>query len=213
MPKYKHGKVQKTITREVLGQLMKRFEVVDRHGYSLEFLQSLLAMLYWSGFRISEVIGGLPHKVKHKGGIVAYTKAWPPLMKEQMWLDQPDVVTRLLYVRSAARKHGHREGPIQIPLTLDFVDLIVKQWWQTPERAPIWQIANVTWWRILKSVDPLLYSHFFILNRLTKQAEDPEISLKEQEDWSGKSPQTIASYRALAGRETKHAAQRMLHET
>ena len=59
MPKYKHGKIQKTITKEILSQLLKRFEVVDRHGYSLELLQSLLAILYWSGFRISKIIGAL----------------------------------------------------------------------------------------------------------------------------------------------------------
>jgi hypothetical protein len=210
MPKYKHGKILKTIDKGILGKLLERFEVVDRHGYSLLFLQSLLAMLYYSGFRISEVIGGLPHRVVSKKKGVYYLPGWPPILKDQMWVEGDP---RILYVRSAARKHGHREGPIQIPLALEFVDLIIKQWEATPERAPVWQIPNVTWWRILKTVDPLLYSHFFILNRLTKQAEDPEISMKEQEDWSGKSPQTIAGYRALAGRDTKHTGQRMLHET
>jgi hypothetical protein len=49
---------------------------------------------------------------------------------------------------------------------------------------------------------------------LTKQAEDPETSMKDQEDWSGKAPSTIAYYRALAGREshTKATGERMRRE-
>lgn len=208
MPAYKHGKISRTIDRDTFAKLEKRFEEIDRHGYSLEFLQALLAALNYSGFRISEWIGASPHKVHRKDGSVTYTKPWPPLLKEQIWKD-----LQFLYVYSKARKHGHRDAPIQIPLEMPFLDLVIRQWEATSPGQPLFHIPPVTWWRMLKAVDPKLYNHFFVLNRLTKQAEDPEMSMKDQEDWSGKSPATIAYYRALAGRNTRKAGELMRRET
>lgn len=198
MPRYKHGKIEQTISKETFLKLQERLALVDHHGYPTEFLQALLALLYYSGFRISEIIGGLPHKVKRKDGSITYTKKFPPLFKEQVWTD-----TEFLYVRQVARKGGHRYAPISIPLQLPYVGSILKYWQATAPGQPIFVIPNVTVWRIWKTVDAKLYSHFFVLNRLTKQAEDPNVSLKDQEDWSGKSPSTIAYYRARAGRETE----------
>jgi hypothetical protein len=108
-----------------------------------------------------------------------------------------------------ARKNGHREAPIQIPIDMPFVDLLVNRWQATPLGKPVFPISTPTWYRIIKRIDPKLYNHFFIMNRLTKQASDPEISMIEQEDWSGKSPVTIAKYRAHAGRDTRHAGERL----
>jgi len=48
---------------------------------------------------------------------------------------------------------------------------------------------------------------------MTEQTEDPETSMKDQEDRSGKTPQTISIYRAIAGRETKKIGERMTRET
>jgi hypothetical protein len=194
VPAYKHGKIERTINRETFRKLQARVDEVDRRGYPADFIKAIIALLYWSGFRISEIIGGLPHKVIRKDGRITYTKAVPPLVKEQMWCDPEELLPssssssppiRNLYVRQVARKHGHRLAPISIPLDLDFVDIIVKYWQAAEPGKPIFPIANVTLWRIFKTIDPKLYAHFFILNRLTKQAGDPDISMKDQEDWSG----------------------------
>ena len=210
MPNYKYGKLQQVISLEIFGKLLDRVEKVDRCGYPIDFVKALLVALYWSGFRISEWIGGSPHKTIRKDGSVHYTQAFPALAREQMWIDE---INKILFVRQVARKHGHRNAPIQIPLDLPYVNFLVDRWRQTVASKPVFPISNVTWWRILKRIDPKLYSHFFIMVRLTKQASDPSISLKEQEDWSGKSPATIARYRAQAGRDTQHAGERMKYET
>lgn len=203
MPKY-NVKLERTITREVFGKLLDRVDQVDRCGYSPDFVKSLMVALYYSGFRISEWIGAIPHKVVLKNGGHHYTARFPALVREQMWLDH-----NLLFVQQVARKNGHREAPIQIPIDMPFVDLLVSRWQATPLGKPVFPISTPTWYRIIKRIDPKLYNHFFIMNRLTKQASDPEISMIEQEDWSGKSPVTIAKYRAHAGRDTRHAGERL----
>lgn len=141
--------IQKTISKEKLEQLLKSFEDFDRHGHSVEELQSLLAMLYWSGFRISEIIGRLPHKTVSEWKGTHYTPAWPPILKEQMWRDAD---TQALFVRLPARKQWRKDRLIQIPLGLEFVDMIVKQWEKTAEQSPVWKISSITWWRILQAL-------------------------------------------------------------
>lgn len=217
MPRYKLGKIERTIDLEILTKLMERVAVIDRAGYPVQFIQALIALYYWTGLRVSEVIGGLPHKYtrrpKDKPAYVCYTAKFPPLLKEQMWIDEGSVAVPMLYVRQVARKHGHRDAPLGIPLSLPYVNLIVERWRATEAGKAVFPISSPTWWRIIKRVDPKLYTHFFVLNRLTKQAENPEISMKDQEDWSGKSPATIARYRAYAGRETRKTGEKMLHES
>lgn len=221
MPRYKHGKIERTIDLNILAKLMDRVKVVDRCGYPIAFIQALIALYHWGCFRVSEVIGALPHKYirrpKGKPPYVCYTERFPPLVKEQMWLadyqETPQSEpTPCLFVKQVARKHGRRESPLAIPVALPYVNLIVERWKATEPGKAVFPINSVTWWRILKRIDPKLYTHFFELNRLTKQAEDPSVSMKDQEDWSGKTPATIAKYRALAGRETGKTGLKMLKE-
>jgi hypothetical protein len=215
MPKYKFGKIERTIDLNILAKLMDRVKIVDRCGYPVEFIQALLALYYWGCFRVSEVIGAIPHKYirrpKGKPPYICYTERFPPLVKEQTWLADFRGVP-CLFVKQIARKHGHREAPLAIPVALVYVNLIVERWKATEPGKAVFPINSVTWWRILKRIDPKLYTHFFELNRLTKQAEDPDVSLKDQEDWSGKTPATIAKYRALAGRDTGPTGLKMLKE-
>jgi hypothetical protein len=165
LPKYKC--IQKTVSTGRLEQLVKGFEVVDRRGHSVEELQSLLAMLYWSGFKISEIIGGLGHKAVSEWEGVHYTRAWPPILKEQMWKDAD---AQALFIRAPVRKRWAKDRLIQIPLGLDFVDLIVKQWERTHEQSPVWRISNVTWWRVLQAVPKTVDHNGLVEGRRTETA-------------------------------------------
>jgi len=168
----------------------------------------VIAIFYWTGFRASEVLGGTPHKYTVKSGEVKKTKMFPGLLQENMWVDD-----EFLYVFQVARKHGRREAPVTIPLILPYVDLIVERWNRTKPGRRVFPISYVTFWRILKRIDPKLYPHFFVLNRVTKLAENEDNSLAEICAWTGKTPQTIAWYMAHVGRYSKQVGKRMLRET
>ena len=207
MPRYRHGKIEKTIDLHILDELMRRVDNVDRCGYPSDFIRALIAILYWTGFRISEVIGGKPHKYRLKSGEVKYTEEFPGLLKENIWVDD-----EFLYVYQRARKHGKREGPVAIPLVLPYVNLIVEQWRKTKPGHKVFPIAYVTFWRILKRIDPKIYPHFFALNRITKLAENPEIGLAQICAWTGKHPKTIGYYLARVGRYSKETGRQLLKE-
>lgn len=207
VPQYKYGKIEKTMDLKILDALMKRVDNIDRCGYPADFIKSLIATFYWTGFRRSEVIGDKGNKWKLKSGKTRSSKPFPGLLKENIKLDD-----EFVYIHQVARKHGSREGPVVIPRILPYVDLIVKHWQNCQEGAKLFPISSVTFWRIMKRIDPKIYPHYFILNRVTKMCEDPENSLQDICRWTGKSPITIAKYLAKVGRYSKQVGSRMLKE-
>lgn len=207
MPRYKYGKIEKTIGLDILDKLMERVKYVDRSGYSVEFIQALIALFYWTGFRRSEILGDKGHKWKLKDGTIKKSKPFPGLLKENMWMDD-----RYLYVYQKARKHGKRDAPVVLPLNLPYVDLIVQQWKRTKPGQKIFPISYVTFWRILKRIDPKIYPHFFALNRISKLAKNPNVSMAEICAWTGKTPKTVAYYMAREGRFTKEVGDKLLEE-
>lgn len=207
MPRYKHGKIEKTIDLKILDSLMERVKQVDCSGYPPKFIQAVIAIFYWTGYRASEVLGDTGHKWALKSGEIRRSKPFLGLLKENLWVDED-----FLYVFQEARKHGNRPGPAVLPLILPYVDLIVEQWEQTQPNKKVFPIAYVTFWRVLKRIDPKLYPHFFVLNRVTKLAENRENSLAQICAWTGKSPQTISWYMARAGRYSREVGKRLLQE-
>jgi len=207
VPKYKHGKIEKTIGLDILDVLMERVEHVDRGGRSVKFIQALIATFYWTGFRRSEILGDKGHKWKLKSGEIRRSKPFPGLLKENVWVDE-----EFLYVFQIARKHGKRDAPAAIPLSLPYVDLIIEQWKRTSPRKRVFPISYVTFWRILKRIDPKIYPHFFALNRATKLAENPKLGLAHICAWTGKSPKTVGYYMARVGRHSREVGKTLLEE-
>jgi hypothetical protein len=207
MPKYKHGKIEESIGLDILGKLMKRVERVNCSGYSARFIQAAIATFYWTGFRRSEVLGDKGHRWRLKSGEIRRSKPFPGLLKENLWVDE-----EFLYIFQEARKHGKRDAPVAIPLVLPYVDLIVERWNRTKPSRRVFPISYVTFWRICKRLDPKLYPHFFVLNRVTKLAEHPELGIAHICAWTGKTPKTIAYYLARAGRYSREVGKKLLEE-
>lgn len=207
MPKYRHGKIEKTINLDILKILMERVEKVGRCGYPAEFIQALIGIFYWTGLRRSEVIGDKGHRWTTKKGLKR-SEPFPGLLKEDLSVDD-----HFLYVRQTARKHGKREAPLAIPLELPYVDLIVRRWQVSKPGRRVFPISYVTFWRVLKRVDPKLYPHYFRLNRITKFARNPKTSMAQICSWTGLNPITVSKYLAREGRFSRELGKMMVEET
>lgn len=218
MPTYKLGKIDRPFGLDVLAKLMERVPLVDRSSYSVEFIQALLAQHYWFPFRRSEIVGDSGHKwrVAKRDAtgkiipgeyLIRHSEPFPGLLWSSIW-----IIENYLFCYQVARKHGHREAPIARPLSLPYIDLIKAQWERTKPGQRIYPIDEVTMWRIIKRIDPKLYSHAFLFNRITKQAMDPETSIQDIVQETGKDPKTIAWYMARAGRDSRKIGDRLKQE-
>lgn len=207
--RYKYGKISKPIDLDILFKLQDRVGKVDRSGYPTQLIQALIALLYWTGLRKTEVIGRKPIRYKtKKGGKVG--KAHPGLLKEDMRIEDNDLY--IFSVDKKVLKHGKREAPLVLPLTLVYVDLIVARWRKTKPGHRVFPIGYITFWRICKRIDPKFTPHFFRHNRVTKFSANPKISLADICAWTGLTPQTVSSYMMRAGRFTKRTGALLTEE-
>lgn len=206
--KYKHGKIDKAIDQEIFGKILERVVKVDRSGYSVDFVKALLILLYWTGLRIREIIGVKPNEFKwttRKG--VKFAEPYAGILKENIQFKD-----NYLFVWAKAFKHGRRKGPLAIPANLFGVKYIVEQWQKTGEGNRVFPVSYITWWRILKRIDPKLYSHFFRLNRITKFCENPKASIAKISSWSGTRPETVSEYLERSGRFSRELGDMMTEE-
>jgi len=207
--RYKFGKITKPIDVPVFLKLEERVLVVDRSGYSAEFIQALIALFYWTGLRKTEVLGRKPIEYRVKAG-VRQGKSHPGLLKEDFQV-QKDA----LYVYSVGEmvlKHGDRQAPLVISLKLPYAPLIKQQWEKTEPGHRVFNIPYIMFWRICKKIDPKFTPHFFRHNRITKFCGNPDLSLSEICAWSGLSPETVAGYMLQSVKLTEKAGQTMLDE-
>jgi len=119
--------------------------------------KSFLAMLYWLGIRISEVL---------------------ERVREDFWIKKGT-----LYVRAPPKKKGLKRSPLEISVRLPYVNLIVEQVQRTPRRSRVWSFSYMTGWRFVKKANPDWYPHFFRFNRASKFCEDPEVTIQQLLSW------------------------------
>jgi len=216
--RYKYGKVETAISLDVLRQFMERVEKINRMGYGVRFVQALLAIAYWTGFRRSEVIGdsGLKWKTKERvslSGVVTpsevrHSAPFPGLLKENVWTDESHIYFHL----DKLRKHS-KGGTKVFPLSLPFIDLILERWKETKDKERLFPIDESAQWQIFKNIDPKLYWHVFCFTRMTKLSEDKQNSLADIVRFSGKHPVTVAWYMDRVGRNNAEIGDRMASET
>lgn len=223
--RYKYGVIKNPINLEVWLKFLGRLEVVDRHGYSVEFLEAVHAVFYWTGFRKSEVLGRktIRYKVMHKeckgkgcercmgGKVWKLGPAHPGLLKEDVQLRlQDDGRYLLVYsVGDKVLKHGSREEPVWLHESLPKCDRIFDVWEKTKPEHKLFPIRYITFWRICKSMDPKFTMHFYRHNRLDELSQDPEMSLKDIMGLSGLSAKTVSEYMLRAGRSSKKVGKRL----
>jgi len=207
--RYKYGKIDKPIDLDILIKLQERVDKVDCSGYPTRFIQALIALFYWTGLRKTEVIGRKLIKYRVKKG-VKVGKAHPGLLKEDMRIE--DKALFVFSIDESVLKHGKREAPLVLPVSLPYVNLIVERWQKTKPKHRVFPIGYITFWRICKRIDPKFTPHFFRHNRVTKFAANPKVSLADICAWTGLSPQTVSSYMMRAGRFTKRTGALLTEE-
>jgi integrase len=134
-PHYKY-KVTRPIRPEEFFKTIKEYPKI----LSTKHL-SFLALIYWSGVRITEALNLEPNDFVH----------YPNHIEVR--------ITRL--------KGSKQTENLVFPLKLAYVNDIVWQVKNTNDECKIWDFNRKTGYNIVKRVFPNLYPHFFRLNRIT----------------------------------------------
>jgi len=235
--KYIHGKQKKEITIEQLSDLLlkvKKEPRTEHHYLGVDPLRdsSLLIIYFFSGLRLSEVVGDRPRRFKVsrfsmakredmvRSGInwktqpnayvVKTSPEYPGIRKEDIEFDEEKNV---LKINALALKHGKRDSPLQLSLDLPYVDLVKQQWERTSPGKKVWNLKREYAWQIIKELDPKFYTHYFRFNRVMEFIRDPKTNPAHLLSWFGwRRLQTAYNYLALGGRRIEEMSATMIEQ-
>lgn len=126
-------------------------------------ISGLLSLLYWTGLRITEIVGDVPHKYMTQYEGEKWTKELHGIRKKDLIL----LKTLLKVDVKEIRKHGIRKEPLFIPLSKMGVEDIVSAWRDTknPEDR-VFPVSKWLAWKLISDVtEGKFYPHYFRLNR------------------------------------------------
>jgi len=234
--RYKYGKQTRRLTIEQLSGLMLKIKKERKEKVFLGVNplrdSSLLAVYYWTGLRLSEVVGDRKRNYKvsrfskeeredmrRKGidwtkepepHIIRTSPERPGIRKEDIEFDEE---RNLLGITALALKHGKRDAPLKLSLHLPFVDLIKQQWEHTKPGEKVWNLKREYAWEILKELDPKLYTHYYRLNRAMEFVKVSTTSPAHLLSWFGwRRLQTAYNYLALGGRRIEEMSASMVQQ-
>lgn len=215
-PRYKEGKIEKIISETEFKYFLDkaiqyRKQRYEQHQQDFRFkdvsIEGLLTILYYTGLRVTEIVGDPPHKYRTLSKGLKVSKRLHGIRQQDL-----EVVGDYLLVDvKEIRKHGQRQEPLWIPVNKLGVDMVVEAWKEAknPEDR-VFPISRVTAWRFIKEVAGNRYPHFFRLNRATNFAKDPRTSVFDLKKWFGwVDARTIEKYMGKAGRTTRKMAERL----
>ena len=234
--RYKYKKQTRRLSVEELSKLMER---IKKERKSKSYLgvnplrdSSLLAIYYWAGLRLAEVVGDRKRNYK----VSRFTKEEREEMKKKRinWKEQPDAYIirtspqrpgirkediefdeerNVLLIHALALKHGIRKDPLELSLHLPYVDLIQQQWERTKPNCKVWDLKREYAWQIIKELDPKLYPHFFRFNRVMEITELPKTGVADLLSWFGwRSVQSAYNYLELGARSIKKTSSAMVEQ-
>jgi hypothetical protein len=235
-PHYKYGKQTRKLTIDQLTNLMMRIKKDRTEHYYLGVNplrdSSLLAIYYWTGLRLAEVVGDRPRKYK----VSSFTIEQREDMKRKGldWTKQPnayvtktsperpgvrkediefDKERKVLSIQALALKEGKRDDPLELYLDLPYADLIKQQWDRTNPGEKVWNLSREYAWEIIKELDKRLYTHFFRFNRVMEVIELPDTSVVDLLSWFGwRRLQTAYNYLELGARSIKKTSVAMIEK-
>jgi len=170
--------------------------------------RGLLVLLFYTGARVSEVVGikQIRYKVLSEKGKRLKTRGLLPrdwiktpkssglwkwvtrkpqagLLKEDFEIDRERGV---LSINFKPVKRGKRLAPVQLPLTLPHIQYIIWCVEKAKPGSPVWEWSRQWVWLLIKRVsNGRLYPHAFRFSRATQFARDPTISVSDMQFWFG----------------------------
>lgn len=190
--------------------------------------KSLLGILWWSGLRISEIVGDRERsymvsrftkdeQLALKLQDINWRDLENPLIKKTSPIrpgickEDMEIQDNILLVVADPLKHGEREAPLELPLNLPYVDLIVEQWDRTQSKQKVWDLRKEYAWAIMKELGT--YPHHFRFTRATALVRNFKVSPLHLKNWMGwKRLETAYAYLETGGRYQRETGELLLEQ-
>ncbi len=190
--------------------------------------RSLLAILWWTGLRISEIVGDRERtylvsrftkdeQLALKLQDVNWRDLENPLIKKTspvrpgIHKEDMEVQGSILRIVADPLKHGEREAPLELPLSLPYVNLIVEQWERALPKSRVWNLRKEYAWAIMKELGT--YPHHFRFSRATELVRNFKISPLHLKNWMGwKRLETAYAYLETGGRYQRETGELLLEQ-